>query len=579
MGGGRYLQAVPALVLCCWAVLATAMPSAPDDSLALVQKDEAARIALIDRVSPSVVCIFDEEQQGGGSGVLIDPQGIGITNFHVVAGMLGKREGWGGFSDGKLRRLHVLGIDPTGDVAMFRLEGRETFPYAQIGNSDRLALGDTVLAMGNPFSISEDYTPTVTRGLVTGVHRYQWGVKGNLIYSDCIQTDASINPGNSGGPLFNMSGEVVGINGRISVNTRGRFNVGFGYAIATNQIKRFIPALRAGLLAKHGTLQAITVPDEQGQAVFSEMLRDGPAYLAGVRPGDVLLRLDDTDIRSPNHYASVLGTYPGDWHVRLGYEREGEAHSVTVRLDAVTPKLPEPFEVDRGVNVAEVERVLSALQPPDKEGTRNRIGSWSCTLTRSYGMNGAAADKPDESFLLSQAGDGPVRMTEILGEGREGRQIEYTDQSAIQRASASGEPYDLPAELAMIYGALFVSQKKLTLPHRVLDLTRVSHGGADSRARVREKGSEAKGDVAASSLAPFEILEWPVTEHAEARLVVDLERGWVRFIDVRDIPSGATATIELDDYRDLGGILRATRIRVVGPNFSWQDTLSDWRFE
>ncbi len=247
----------------------------PDGAKARVEGAESARVALIEHVSPSVVCVFDDEQSGGGSGVLIDPRGFGLTNYHVVAGMLDGRKGWGGLSDGSLYRLEVLGIDPTGDVAMFRLAGRDSFPFARLGDSGQVAVGDTVLAMGNPFTLSEDYAPTVTRGLVTGVHRYQWGVKGNLIYSDCFQTDASINPGNSGGPLFNSQGQVIGINGRISVNTRGRFNVGFGYAIASNQIKRFIPALRAGLLAKHGTLQEIAEWDENEDTVFRRLSRDG----------------------------------------------------------------------------------------------------------------------------------------------------------------------------------------------------------------------------------------------------------------------------------------------------------------
>ena len=193
------------------------------------------RVALMERVSPGVVGVFDDEQSGGGSGVLIDPRGFGLTNYHVVAGMLDGRKGWGGLSDGSLYRLEVLGIDPTGDVAMFRLVGRDSFPFARLGDSDKVAVGDTVLAMGNPFTLSENYAPTVTRGLVTGVHRYQWGVKGNLIYSDCFQTDASINPGNSGGPLFNSQGEIIGINGRISVNTRGGINVDGGDAIAATQ--------------------------------------------------------------------------------------------------------------------------------------------------------------------------------------------------------------------------------------------------------------------------------------------------------------------------------------------------------
>ena len=118
-----------------------------------------------------------------------------------------------------------------------------------------MLVGETVFAMGNPFLLATDFTPTVTFGIVSGTHRYQQG-SGNrmLVYPDCIQVDAAVNPGNSGGPLFNEQGEVVGINGRISIGDRGRVNVGVGFAIASNQIKNFIGDLVAGRHAEHGTL-------------------------------------------------------------------------------------------------------------------------------------------------------------------------------------------------------------------------------------------------------------------------------------------------------------------------------------
>ena len=134
---------------------------------------------------------------------------------------------------------------------MFRVTGEKQFPAVDLGDSDSLAVGDYTLAMGNPFLLAEDYTPTVSTGIVTGLHRYQ-GEGETLVYTDCIQTDAAINPGNSGGPLFDRQGRVIGINGRISAEmhkyARGRTNVGLGYAITINQIKRFMPSLRAGLL-------------------------------------------------------------------------------------------------------------------------------------------------------------------------------------------------------------------------------------------------------------------------------------------------------------------------------------------
>ena len=212
-------------------------------------QSEQQRIDTIARISPSVVCILTPDQAAGGSGVIITPDGYGLTNFHVVAPLLRTRRGLGGLADGKTYPLEVLGIDPTGDMAMFRLTGRDRFEPATLGDSDRVRTGDDIIALGNPFMLAEDFQPTATFGIVSGLHRYQYGADARtLLYTDCIQIDASINPGNSGGPLFNLQGRLIGINGRASFKNQDvlkrRINVGVAYAISINQIRRFIPALR-----------------------------------------------------------------------------------------------------------------------------------------------------------------------------------------------------------------------------------------------------------------------------------------------------------------------------------------------
>src|SRR6185295_16806218 len=134
----------------------------------------------------------------------------------------------------------------------------QKFPFAVMGDSDKLRAGDWSLAMGNPFLLATDFTPTVTFGLISGVHRYQYPSGTLLEYTDCIQIDTSINPGNSGGPLFNMKAELVGINGRGSFaqDKRFRINCGVGYAISINQIKNFLGHMRAGIDTDHATLGA-----------------------------------------------------------------------------------------------------------------------------------------------------------------------------------------------------------------------------------------------------------------------------------------------------------------------------------
>ena len=208
---------------------------------------EAKRIAVIEKVRPTVVAIFAHGGQGGGSGVLISKDGYALTNFHVVQGSGPLMQC--GLPDGVLYDAVLVGLDKVGDVALIKLlpqkEGQE-FPPAILGDSDKVKAGDWSLALGNPFLLATDFTPTVTYGLVSGVHRYQYpeASRGLLEYTDCIQTDTSINPGNSGGPLFNMDAELIGINGRISLEKRGRVNSGVGYAISINQIKNFLGHLR-----------------------------------------------------------------------------------------------------------------------------------------------------------------------------------------------------------------------------------------------------------------------------------------------------------------------------------------------
>src|SRR5262249_22812638 len=210
-------------------------------------------IEAIKKVEKSVVAVFSRNPtgsvEGSGSGVIISEDGYALTNFHVVAGLPPVM--YAGLSDGNLYDAVVVGQDKVGDVALIKVMPPKDkpdfkFDYAPLGNSDDCKAGDWSLAMGNPFLLATDYTPTVTFGLISGVNRYQYPEGKFIEYTDCIQIDTSINPGNSGGPLFNMKGELIGINGRGSFDKRVRINSGVGYAISINQIKNFMGHLRCG---------------------------------------------------------------------------------------------------------------------------------------------------------------------------------------------------------------------------------------------------------------------------------------------------------------------------------------------
>src|SRR5262249_53221188 len=245
-------------------LLAALAPSWAQDVDARVLEMEKKRIAAVEKVKPAVVAIFARGGQGGGSGVLISDDGYALTNFHVVAppGPTMKC----GLPDGIFYDAVLVGLDKVGDVALVKLlpkkEG-DKFPFAKLGDSDKVKAGDWSLAMGNPFLLATDFTPTVTFGLISGVHRYQYPAGTLLEYADCIQIDTSINPGNSGGPLFNLDGELLGINGRGSFEKRGRVNSGVGYAISINQIKNFMGQLRAGLDTDHASLGAAVQSDTE----------------------------------------------------------------------------------------------------------------------------------------------------------------------------------------------------------------------------------------------------------------------------------------------------------------------------
>lgn len=328
------LTALAGAVLC-----VSAAPAAPVEVDKAVIDAQKERIAAIKKVHPAVVAVCMPDGTGCGSGVLIDADGYALTNFHVVqaTGPLPKA----GLADGALYDAVVCGIDKVGDVALIKMLPREKgkpFPFVKLGDSDKVRAGDWSLAMGNPFSLAMDFTPTVTYGLVSGVSRYQPPEgKGLLEYTDCIQIETSINPGNSGGPLFNMNGDLIGINGRGSFEKRGRVNSGVGYAISINQIKNFMGHLRAGIDSDHATLGAAIGSAEQDarvqKMVVKQILDESDAARRGIENGDQLLNFGfDRPITSVNAYKNVLGIYPKEWRVPLTVLRNNEQKEYLVRL-------------------------------------------------------------------------------------------------------------------------------------------------------------------------------------------------------------------------------------------------------
>jgi S1-C subfamily serine protease len=406
-----------------------------------VLEAEKKRVEAIEKVQAAVVAVMT----GGGSGVLISEDGYALTNFHVTDAARGPFMKCG-LPDGKIYDAVLVGLDKVGDVALIKLlpkKAGDKFPYAKLGDSDKLQAGDWSLAMGNPFLLATDFTPTVTFGLISGVHRYQYPEGTLLEYTDCIQIDTSINPGNSGGPLFNMDGELVGINGRGSFEKRGRVNSGVGYAISINQIKNFMGHLRAGLDSDHASLGAIIASgSEEGpiDKMIVQRIIPCDAERRGLDVGDQLVSFSGRPISSVNAFKNVLGIYPRGWRVPLIYRRENEKlnekREILVRLMGVTrqelpgnddpdkpkpPPMPKPqplvpnspaakfYEEKPGYanfffNKQERERLVTAFQKQAGDFTKAG-GDWTIKATGTFGPGGPKkGEKFTAEFVIKDKG-------------------------------------------------------------------------------------------------------------------------------------------------------------------------------
>ena len=282
----------------------------------------------------------------GGSAVCISEDGYFVTNNHVAqfARNSGDRYNELYFSGGKKYSGTVIWYDPGGDLALCKLDLKEgeKVPFAKLGDSDALNVGDQVFAIGNPFSLgSKTWDPTVTFGVVSALRRSKgW-------YSEAIQTDASVNPGNSGGPLFNIKGEIVGINGMIEVDRpRGKICVGIGYAVPATQIKRFIKHYKGkfekGGNALHGMVNGLAIdPVHLGRkgGRVNKVTPNSTADKAGFKAGDIIVRIAGKEVVHHAHVNGIIHTWPEESELEFVLERGEETLEITVKLDA--RKLPQ----------------------------------------------------------------------------------------------------------------------------------------------------------------------------------------------------------------------------------------------
>ena len=268
------------------------------------------------------------KQKNLGSGFIISADGYIITNNHVVDGA---DEIKVKLSDGREFRGEVKGRDEKFDLALVKIDAKGNLPIAPLGDSDKLEVGEWVMAIGNPFGLAQ----TVTAGIVSAQGR----VIGSGPYDDYIQTDASINPGNSGGPLFNAKGEVIGINTAILAGGQG-----IGFAIPVNMAKSIITQLKESGKVTRGwlgvSLQPVT-PDraksfgleaERG-ALVAEVLKNSPAEKSGFKGGDIILEFDGHTIKEMGELPRLVAATPVGKKVSVLVQRDGRQESLPVTIE------------------------------------------------------------------------------------------------------------------------------------------------------------------------------------------------------------------------------------------------------
>ena len=350
--------------------------SADSPGIRMLEEIQAVITELAEQAKPSVVNLFPitstgkiregsgertPNASGSGSGLIVDSTGYIVTNNHVIgdASEVEVR-----LSDKTKLMAHVIGKDPDTDLALLKVTPDRPLPSAKFGDSTGVKVGQWVLAVGNPFGLDR----TVTLGVVSGIGRENINLSR---YENFIQTDASINPGNSGGPLFNLRGEVIGINTAI-IN----FAQGIGFAIPSNMAQQVITQLLEKGKVVRGWLgvgiQPLTadlakkfgVTEGEGVLV-NEVFEKDPAAVAGIRPGDVIVRIDGTVVDSPNKLSRLIGALTPGARAKIDVVRDLKPLTLTILLTerrdaAVMASVPPPRgEIKLGLDVQELTAGLA----------------------------------------------------------------------------------------------------------------------------------------------------------------------------------------------------------------------------
>ncbi len=433
--------AIYSIIYTCFTIsLSWAEPKSDKElrGLQALEEIQLSITSLAERVMPMVVNITPIREitssegfkrkgsytQGSGSGVIVRDDGIIVTNNHVVGE--DTREAEVRLSDKTHQIAKIIGRDKETDIAVLKIETDRKLPAAKFGDSSALKVGQWVLAVGNPMGLDR----TVTFGVISGIGRERLNLSK---YENFIQTDAAINPGNSGGPLFNLQGEVIGINTAIIHMAQG-----IGFSIPADMVSRVVDQLVSKGRVVRGWLgvgiQGLTKElskqfgIKEGEGVLiNEVYEDDPAYAAGIKPGDIILMVEDQPVDSPNQLSRLVARVgPGEkakilvlrdgkemiYHVPMAERPQkttlaslpSQKTEVKLGLDvqALTAALAEEFELKEteGVLVSKVERGGLAHSEGIQEG--DFITEVNRQATRNVAQFSEAVEKvkPGQTVLL-----------------------------------------------------------------------------------------------------------------------------------------------------------------------------------
>ena len=347
-------------------------------------------------------------QQGSGSGFIIRKDGLILTNNHVVENA---HEITVTLSDKQQYKAKILGRDPKTDLAVIKIDPKAALATAPLGNSDELRVGDWVMAIGNPFGLSN----TVTSGIVSA--------KGRTIgagpYDDFIQTDASINPGNSGGPLFNIAGEVVGINTAIFSQSGG--NIGIGFAIPVNLVKNLVPELETKGTVTRGWLGVSVQPmtpdlarsfnlDKEQGVLVGDVTPQGPAEKAGIKRGDVIVSYDGKKIHETANLPALVAATPAGKAVAVEVIRDGKIQSVNVTITKLNEQTaardPQQEKGEWGLALQNI--------PPEQRRTMDLTGNEGVLVTSIVPGSPAANANIQAGDVILQVNRAPVSSVQAM---------------------------------------------------------------------------------------------------------------------------------------------------------------------